>query len=206
MNREQWLTSLARQIWANFYAGDERLTPPDRIHVSTGWPSRAAFAKGLRRKFAELWHPANNAGIAQLFISPAVADPAQIAALLYVELLAAGLPPKTKRGRKEWQAVAATHGLTGAAQLWSPVPEVEQRLAVRARALGPYPHDPLDKADTERTKASNRQRKLYCTGHQDKKVIYRASAQVIAFGLPDCPVCEAPLEVEKEEPGEGNHE
>lgn len=200
LTREVWLEVLATQIWDTLLSGDERLTRPSQFLVSTGWPARGAFGKGSKRKLIDLWHPADYGGIAHIFVSPAVQEPAQIAILLYLELIQAGLPPKVKRGKKEWVAVAETLGLTGEGKSWNPSPEVEAKLGVLVEALGPYAHEAIDKLAGEKKPGANRQRKISCeSGKHPEKYILRGSSQVIEFGLPDCPICHEPLQAEKEE-------
>jgi hypothetical protein len=134
MNREAWLTGLARMLEPLFK--DFKLP---RYRVTCGWPCRNAT--GRRRRVGECHAPERSKdGTHEIFISPLLGEVPDVAGTVAHELVhvAAGIP--AGHGRR-FVKVARHIGLTeGRPTSAGPGPVLLGRLEVMAARLGPYPH------------------------------------------------------------------
>lgn len=136
--REAWLTQLAMQCLpvmsrkAGLCFG--------RLRVSCGFPSQGT--RGRRARIGECWSPdpAEDAA-AEIFISPHLAEPDEVAAALVHELIHAALPEAGHGPR--FQAAARRLGLTGPFAQTRPTEAFWQWMGPLLAGLGPYPHAPL---------------------------------------------------------------
>jgi len=80
---------------------------------------------------------------AHVFISPCLADPVDVLGTLVNELIHAALPP-TVGHRRPFRKAALAIGLTGKMTATTVGPALELRLNALSKALGAYPHVPLD--------------------------------------------------------------
>lgn len=115
---------------------------PERLHVSPGFPSRAALARRVRRT-GECWPGAASAdGAPHILISPLIADSVDALATLLHELIHAARP--TVKHGPAFAKLARALGLVGKPTATKAGPALAERLArLVAETLGPYPHPAL---------------------------------------------------------------
>ncbi len=135
MNREQWLTDVAKQVEPVFKGF---LVPPYR--VTCGWPSRHALS--VRKRMVGQCHGAksSSAGLFELFISPVLAKPLEVAGTLCHEMahVAAGVEAAHGSG---FVKVCKHVGLTkGKPTSVMPGDRLEERLRKIIAVQGAYPH------------------------------------------------------------------
>ncbi|MCL4853755.1 MAG: hypothetical protein KJZ78_20555, partial [Bryobacteraceae bacterium] len=85
MNREQWLNECIQRLRPEF----EQLTHPlpEKIRASCSWPSKSGLA-AKKRRIGEAWSSKNSADQShEVFISPVLKDPIEVAATLIHELV-----------------------------------------------------------------------------------------------------------------------
>ena len=85
MNREQWLNECIQKLRPEF----EQLAHPlpEKIRASCSWPSKSGLAN-KKRRIGEAWSSKNSADQScEVFISPVLKDPIEVAATLVHELV-----------------------------------------------------------------------------------------------------------------------
>jgi hypothetical protein len=138
MNREGWLTELAKMVHPIF----KGFTIP-AYRVTCGWPSK--FPLGARKRRIGECHGAKSSkgGVYELFISPVLDKPIEVAGVVCHELthVAAGVEAGHERG---FVKVARHIGLTkGKPTQAMPGPLLEEKLEKLISTLGQYPHQAL---------------------------------------------------------------
>jgi hypothetical protein len=176
--REAWLMALAGRLRPRFEAVGA--TVPAEVRLSCGWPSKGATASRNRR-IGECWHAQCSAdGTREVFISPTLADPVEVAAVVVHELVhAAGLMGHGS----DFARVARAVGLTGRMTATVAGDALLADLAVLVAELGEYPHATLTPGDNLK-KQSTRLLKVMC-GACDYTV--RVTAKWLEVGFPTCP-------------------
>ena len=148
--RESWLDDAASTLTGP----DMGLFPPlPPFRVTCGFPSRLALAVGAKRRIGECWAGINAAdGVAQVHVSPVLADPPDVLATLVHELL--HVECGTKAGHKGPFVKAMRRvGLEGKPTATVAGAALQERLYALAAKLGPYPHAALlPSADRKRQK------------------------------------------------------
>ena len=180
MTREAWLLALtARLRPALEKAG---ATVPAEVRLSCGWPSKGATASRNRR-IGECWHAQCSAdGTREVFISPTLADPVDVAHVVEHELIhAAGFMGHGA----DFKRVAVALGLTGKMTATVPTDAHRDALAVLVGELGPYPHATLTPADGDK-KQSTRLLKVQCPDEECGYTV-RVTAKWLEVGFPTCP-------------------
>ena len=174
--REQWLASLAQRsasLIARSIAdgGDEEPT----LRLACGFPP----ATGRKKALADILPPtASEDFTAEIFVSPEVDDPLEVARLV-IPLLVVAHSGDYKRGARYREACNRL-GLT--------IPEhTPSWLADRLEALGSYPHAQV--TVPERTKQSTRLIKVVCTHEHDAYIARVSRTTLDTFGAPICPAC-----------------
>lgn len=134
-NRESWLTALAKEVeplFTGFTVAPYRVT--------CGWPS----SKGLARKGRVLGEcfgsKSSKAGLHEIFVSPTLDEPIEVAGVLTHELthVVAGIEAKHGAGFVE---IAKHVGLTkGKPTSAMPGERLNERLRRFVEGIGPYPH------------------------------------------------------------------
>jgi hypothetical protein len=156
--REEWLGRLVDALRPTFAENGYPL--PERIRVSCGWPSRSALSRKAMR-IGEAWsHRCSGDGAHETFLSPVLADPIDVAAVLVHELVhhAVGV----EHGHKgPFRKLAVAVGLTGRMTATTAGDALRGRLHALAEELGPYPHAVLTGGDG-RKKQSTRMLKVAC--------------------------------------------
>jgi len=156
--REEWLGRLVDALRPTFASLGSPL--PERIRVSCGWPSRSALS-GKAKRIGEAWsHRCSADGSHETFLSPVLADPIDVGAVLVHELVhhAVGV----EAGHKgPFRKLALAVGLTGPMRATSAGPALRERLHALAEELGPYPHAALNGAEG-RKRQTTRMLKVTC--------------------------------------------
>ncbi|HEY6324210.1 MAG TPA: transcription elongation protein SprT [Thermoanaerobaculia bacterium] len=178
--REQWLQSAVDHLRPVFLA--QGVAVPPAVHVSMGFPSTGALARRSRR-IGECWPPeASRDGLHHLFLSPLLAEPLPVLAILVHELVHAAVGLRARHG-PPFRRLALALGLRGRMTSTTAGPELAARLAELAAGLGAFPHAGL-LANPARSKQTTRLRKVACPACG---YTVRVTAKWIAAGLPICP-------------------
>jgi|SRR5690606_1691255 len=137
--RELWLEDAIEALRPRFV--EIGLPLPERVHVSVG------FGYGAKRESAKVlgqcWkREASEDGVNHIFISPEIADTAEVLAVLLHELIHAA--DNVESGHRGKFAEAATRlGLEGPMTATTPSPSMMGEFIALAAALGDYPHGAL---------------------------------------------------------------
>jgi hypothetical protein len=178
--REQWLGALVDALRPTF--AELGFPLPERIRVACGWPSKSALSAKSRR-IGEAWSARCSAdGAHETFLSPCLADPVEVGAVLVHELVhhAVGV----EHGHKgPFRKCAVAVGLTGPMRATTAGPGLAERLQHLSAAIGPYPHAQLD-ANAGRKKQTTRMLKVACG---DCGCLVRMTRQWLdTVGAPTC--------------------
>jgi hypothetical protein len=185
-NREAWLTALTERLRPRFVVVGASV--PAEVRLSCGWPSRGATSSQHRR-IGECWHHECSAdGHREVFISPTLSDPVEVAAVVVHELVHAAGHMGHGAG---FGKVARALGLTGRMTATVPSEALRADLTVLVSELGPYPHGTLTPGDNER-KQSTRLLKVACPDEECGYTV-RVTAKWLEVGFPTCP-CGAVME------------
>lgn len=112
LNRESWLVALVEALRPTFAGHGAPL--PDKLRVSCSFPSRGGIKQaGKTTTIGQCWYPSNSVdGTTEVFVSPTIADPVQVAEILVHELVHAALGPGHGHG-KVFKRLALLVGLEG---------------------------------------------------------------------------------------------
>lgn len=140
--KEQWL-SQAVEFYLRPYFTAQGHNIPERVRVSTGWPSRGAMAK-RNRVIGQAFAPDCSAdGTSEVIVSVYLDDPVEVLGVLVHECLhhAVGIDAKHGKPFKDGMRAVGLEGKVTATK-------VGDDLLVHVRnwveALGAYPHARLD--------------------------------------------------------------
>lgn len=221
--REAWLEAVADDIITNVlapagYATHAETGSPlsENIRISTGWPStRGTAAKGraLGQTFST---KVSTDGTAEIFISPYVDDPMEVAATLTHELIHASVGVD-KGHTGPFKAAARLVGLTGPMTATEAGERLASILADIVANAGFFPHAKLDVTNIR--KQTTRNFKVECVNPEcpyllNKGKAYKVNMSMEAYSVaaPICGVCETrmtagssgeePIAIETEEPEE----
>ena len=190
MTRETWLLQLADLLRPHFKGAGFSL--PSNIAISCGWPTRRAIVpSGKSRTVGQCFSASCSAdGRHELFISPAVSDAAQVAAILVHELCHAADDCQHGHGAP-FKRIAKAMGLAGKMTATTASPELAERLNALCEKLPAYPHATLDTTIGEK-KQGTRMLKVSCP---ECGYTVRTTAVWLDKGLPVCP-CGTEMEEE----------
>lgn len=180
MNREQWLNECIKQLRSDF----EQLAHPlpAKIRASCSWPSKSGLAN-KKRRIGEAWSSKNSADEScEVFISPVLKDPLDVAATLVHELVhcAIGVEAGHKGG---FPRLAKALGLEGKMRATHAGETLKARLQQLTDAIGPYPHAELTHSNAPKAQKC-RLLKVVC---EDCGCICRMSRKAIdEVGCPTC--------------------
>lgn len=184
--REAWLVAAVKALRPLFKAVDK--APPDGVQVSVGY----GRGKGSKVHGVCYSKSATEGELSTIFISPEIAsgDPVYLLGVLLHELIHAADNCESKH--HGWFAkTAKAVGLTGKMTSTVVGADLRAKLEASATKLGPYPHAVLSPGLSSVNKPDrNRQLKIEC----DCGYKLRGSRQVLDMGIPDCPVCQIPME------------
>jgi hypothetical protein len=178
MNREEWLGKLTEKMRLWYPTA----TPiPDRLRLTCGWPSKGAFS-AKKRRVGECWtRLASGDNTTEVFISPCVADSAEVGAILAHELVhACGATGH----RASFKRIAESIGLEGPMRSTVASTSLKERLNALVTELGPYPHAVLDKTQGPHKKDGTRLIKCVCC---DCGYTVRTTRKWLEHGFPLCP-------------------
>jgi len=180
VNREAWLTECMRHLCHNFAMLGRSV--PERVRVSCSWPSKGALAT-KKRRIGEAWSSKCSADDTfEIFISPALRDPIEVAATLVHELVHCVVGLECKH-RGAFRALALDIGPEGKMTATNAGEELTERLQQIASALGPYPHAELTGSNAPK-KQGTRMLKVEC---QDCGCIVRMTRKWLEdVGPPTC--------------------
>jgi hypothetical protein len=139
MNRESWLTAVAEQLAPLFPCG----LKGKKYRVTCGWPSVGGLGAKARRVGECHSHESSKGKVHEIFISPFLDDPVDVAGTLAHELahVAAGI--KAAHG-KEFVRVCKAVGLTdGRPKNVGPGPLLVEQIKGIIKPLPEYPHKSL---------------------------------------------------------------
>jgi hypothetical protein len=178
--REAWLLALAMRLRPSLEKAGA--TVPAEVRLSCGWPSKGATA-ARNRRIGECWHAQCSAdGTREVFISPTLADAADVAHVVEHELIhAAGFMGHGA----DFKRVAVALGLTGKMTATVPTDAHRAELAALVAELGPYPHATLTPGDGDK-KQSTRLLKVQCPDDECGYMV-RVTAKWLEVGFPTCP-------------------
>lgn len=177
--REQWLTAAVDAL-APLYAEVGETLP--EVRVSVGWPG----GRGAKNTvIGQCWHPeAASDGVAQLFISPVLADSTRVLDVLAHELIHA-LDRNASGHRGRFAKVAKAIGLTGKMTATVAGEDLKARLDGIAEGLGEYPHAALKAGGPGTKKQTTRMLKVEC---QSSGYTLRTTRKWLEeYGAPFCP-------------------
>lgn len=192
--REEWLQAAAR-ILADHIARSAPYDSPDNLRFACGWPlgTRKAKGKVLGQCFS---HTCSKDGTYEIFITPALDDPAKVLGTLLHEMLHATVG--LEHGHKGAFAIIARKvGLEGKMTATVPGPDLATKIATWLKILGTYPHATLSAVEEDapgRKKQGTRLLKVICPACG---YTVRTTAKWIDEGLPTCP-CGTEMECENE--------
>lgn len=177
--REGWLLELVQQLRPRLEAVD--LEVPKGARISTGWPSHRATAS-RNRVIGQCWMPEAAAdGVPQMFISPILVNPVDVAAVTLHEMIHAA-------GRRSHMAEFSKPAkLLGLVKPWtgtSPSPLLREDLAKLVAGLGPYGHADLRPGVGPIKVQPTRMHKVQCPACG---YTIRVAQGWIDTGLPTCP-------------------
>jgi hypothetical protein len=158
VNREQWLSECIQQLRPDFEQLGGSL--PEKIRASCSWPSKSGLAN-KKRRIGEAWSAKNSGDNSfEVFISPVLKGPLEVAATLVHELVhcAVGI----EEGHKgKFPKLAKAVGLEGKMTATHAGEALTARLREVADAIGPYPHAELKHSNAP-PKQSTRMLKVAC--------------------------------------------
>lgn len=178
MNREEWLNQLVAELRPMFVAINAPL--PEKIRVTCGLPSHKA--RSLDRAIGEHWAPAASAdGHDEIFISPVVAEPMDVAAILVHELAHAATPGAGHKG--EFVRVIRALWLEGKATATVAGQVFRENFGPIVEAIGPYPHAALNVGLVRKVQSTR------LLGAECPMCGYKIwlTNKWVMKGLPDCP-------------------
>jgi hypothetical protein len=188
MTREEWLIKLADLMRDTLFKDNGIAFENGQYKVSVGWPTK-------RKAIGECYHAvASSQQYREIFISPALDNGLDVAAVLAHELCHAALPDKTGH-RRPFQIAADKIGLVKPWTATTPGGTfMKWWRDVAQEAVGEYPHAAMMRGVGIK-KQTTRLIKVHCPACQDAGEPYlaRMSATAIEKGLPICPIHETSM-------------
>lgn len=188
MNREKWLSECIQQLRPDFETLCYPL--PEKIRASCSWPSKSGLAI-KKRRLGEAWSAENSADQScEVFISPVLKDPVEVAAVLVHELVHCAVG--VKEGHKgKFPRLAKAVGLEGKMTATEAGETLKAHLQEITDDIGLYPH-----AELTHPKASKKQScRLLPLKCPECGYLVRTTKKWIEVGLPVCP-CGTEMEPE----------
>lgn len=191
VNREHWLNEIAAKLIPEIEKVTGKKTPP--FLISTGFPSRNALSI-KRRTIGQCWDGmVSEDGRSQLFISPVLGDPMEIAATVGHELVHANIGTKYKHNSREFIRAVRGIGLEGKPTATYAGGKFIEIVGPMLEGMPEYPHSKLV-ASTLKKPQATRLLKVSCA---QCGYIARVTAKWLNdAGSPLCPVHKAPMDAE----------
>ncbi len=183
MNREQWLTKVAKRLEPLFRKIDAKLPP---YRVSCSWPSKGVLAGAI----GQCWSPEASAdNTTEMMLSMSIADPIRVAETLVHEMVHAAVG--VEHGHKAaFRKVALAVGLEGKMTATHAGEDLIAHLNEISEKVGKYPHSPLD-GSTEKKQKTN----LLKAECSECGYLVRVTQKWVDVATPICPVCLDPMEL-----------
>lgn len=174
--REEWLINAVDTLRPLFVQLASVDVP--EVRVSCGFPGGGS----PRKRIGECWKVAACAsGVAEIFVSPVLADPIMVLATLVHEMVHAW--DRGENGHKApFARVARAMGLEGKMTATHAGEELSATLADIAAELGPYPHAEISLA-VQVKKQTTRMIKVECPACG---YVLRTTAKWLEVGVPTC--------------------
>lgn len=185
INREHWLNELVKRLEPMLIEHGHKLT---KWRISCGFPgTRARPSTKNAHRIGECWGADSSADQThEMFISPLLSDPVEVAEVTLHEMLHAVLPPGTGH-RGPFSRLARAVGLEGKPTSTHAGDDLKKAFKPILDDLGPYPHAALD-ASTKR-KTRNPLIKVTCPECGYNARVTRMWLD--EAGNPICPQCHA---------------
>lgn len=190
INREHWLNKAADAHIKLLEDVTGNVMP--KFNISCGWPSRGALSMS-KPVIGQCWDGYISDGVAQLFISPRIADPTQVAATVAHELIHNAIGTKCGH-RGKFPATATAIGLVGKPTATYAGEDYKKWVDPILKKLGGYPHSIMSPSATMKTQTT-RLHKASCTHcHFSCRVTKQWLVQIEQWS---CPLCSQPMEYPK---------
>ena len=179
-NREQWLTEAVDAL------AEEVFTPVGldvpEVRVSVGWPG----GKGRKNSvIGQCWHKSASAdGVAQVFISPVLADGPTVLSTLAHEVVHA-IDENASGHRGAFAKMARAIGLEGKMTETTAGEALLETLKGIDARLGDYPHAAMSADESGRKKQTTRMLKLVCP--ESGYTLRTTRKWLLDYGAPLCP-------------------
>jgi hypothetical protein len=199
MNREEWLTECIQKLRPDFETLCHPL--PEKIRASCSWPSKSGLAN-KKRRIGEAWSANNSADQScEVFISPVLKDPLEVAATLVHELVHCAVG--VEAGHKgKFPRLAKAIGLEGKMTATTAGETLKHNLQEIVDDIGPYPHAELTHSNAPK-KQGCRLLKVSCT--QCECVVRMTRKWLDEVGPPTCG-CGGKMVEEESDEEEGGDE
>jgi hypothetical protein len=174
--REEWLLAAVEEIRPIFVNKGHHI--PQNCQVSCGFASTGTRSHHI----GQCWPRESSTDERnQIFISPALYEPAEVLDTLVHELVHAVDDCEHKHG-KEFKKIALSLGMMGPMRSAGAGPELKIKLEEIAKALGPYPHGKLKVTHRIVINRSRPRAKCPACGFQVPML-----KRFLAYGAPICP-------------------
>ena len=190
INREQWLTKVAKELERLFKRVGAPTLPAYR--VTCGWPSRKALTR--KNKTIGQCFPASLSmdKTVELIVSMYIDDELDAAQIIAHEMIHASVGSEAGHG-KPFRDVAIRIGLEGKMTATTAGPEFIKWITPVLEKIGKYPHAKVDAAGATR-KQGTRMIKVACPEHPEFSVrMTRTWLDADTFGPPICPNCHSTM-------------
>lgn len=181
INREQWLTILAERIAAEILKPAGYKVPSYR--VSCSWPTGRGTAT-KNRCIGQCIIDGNDTGVREIFVSPVLESPVEVAETLIHEMGHAALP-KGVGHKRPFARFCVAVGLEGKPTATNASEPLVAKLTKITDSIGEYPHDGI--TNMGHKKQPTRLLKVWCP--LCKYVIRVTSKWIDEAGCPICPTC-----------------
>lgn len=162
--RESWLVAAIAPLRKLLLKAGAPVFPEPL--VSVGLPSKRALSHKTQR-VGECWHERHANGRSTIFVSPVLADPKEILAVLLHELIHAAVGIDAGH-RETFATIAVDLGFQRPLSATNVGPRLKPVLDALAKKLGTFPHDPLKDFVNPIKKAATRLRLYMCNKCQQK--------------------------------------
>jgi hypothetical protein len=180
--REAWLSGAVEHFKPDFEVHGYPLKT--NVRVACGWPSRRALSPKTPVIGQCFSTTASGDGTNEIFISPILDDPIEVAAVLVHELTHAAVGIKYGH-QGPFPSLAVKMGLTGPMRATTPNSLLREHLNALSQELGPYPHATLSPKANDLKKQGTRLLQCVCPACGYMARITKKWIEEV--GLPVCP-------------------
>lgn len=181
MNREDWLNRFKDLLKPRFEDRGHKI--PENLRIACGWPSKGATSC-TRKTLGQCFCPSTSSdNTHEIFISPVLADPLEVSAVLIHEIIHAVVG--VKEGHKgAFKRLAVDLGLEGKMTATHAGERLNVTLGLMSDKLGPYPHAEISLKSIK--KQGTRMIKLECPACG---YVVRTTRKWVETGVPTCTPC-----------------